>query len=222
MIDNALDYEGLKHYNGKSKEYIDNSDALLKQTIGVSYISKNLIPFPYYDTKTEASGVTFSVDEYGRVTLNGTSTAAIYFYLIDNKVFENALVLPNDNFILTGCPSGGSNSTYRLGIIKNVNGTRTAYKNDYGSGVTFPTVNDGNTRYDVTIYIAKGVTLNNVVFEPMLRLASIKDSTFEPYTPSLKTLIDSNVKDVMVGASSTANGNDGLVPAPNKGEQNKF
>ena len=162
----------------------------MRQTVGLMNDNTNLIPFPYYDTRTEVDGVTFDIDSEGRITLNGTATKGIYFYLMD-KTYDTATELPdNEKFIISGCPSGGSANTYKLSIVKNVNGTRTSLVDDYGNGAEFTAVNDGSTKYDATINIKSGTVLENVVFEPMIRLARIKDNTFKPYMPNLIALIN--------------------------------
>ena len=67
-------------------------------------------------------------------------------------------------YTLTGCPSGGSSSTYRLRARASVSGDF----NDYGSGVTF-TPNSSNN-YLFEILIKSGATVSNKTFYPMLRL----------------------------------------------------
>lgn len=118
------------------------------------------------------SGVTFTINDDKSITVNGTATAQISF-LISRKVG-----LGIGNYILTGCPSGGSQNTFYL----------TAYASsawlkspDFGSGCRI----ENKTVTHVVISIASGYTANNLKFYPMLRDADITDSTYEPYQPSL-------------------------------------
>ena len=121
---------------------------------------------------------TINTDSAGNVesiTANGTATATIYFRL------KSYFKLPVGEYICTGCPSGGGTSSYWMGIYAD----GAAWKgNDTGSGRTFTVNTDyipqNNDR--VEIGIASGVTVNNMVFKPMIRLSSVSDATFAPYS----------------------------------------
>ena len=115
------------------------------------------------------SGVTFTVDKAaGTVTANGTATAAVWFTLYNAS-------LPSGNYTLNGCPSGGSLGTYSL-VLNYDESSHQAV--DTGEGNTFST---NATEVRLVIRLAGGATLSNLVFKPMIRDASIKDNTFEPY-----------------------------------------
>lgn len=79
--------------------------------------------------------------------------------------------MPIGNFVLNGTVNGSSNSYY---IYLSGKG------GDFGNGYAF--ADDGSTLRSITINIEKGITVNNVRFYPMIRLASITDPTYEPYT----------------------------------------
>lgn len=143
--------------------------AVNKTTLGTQ--CKNLLKNNAV-TKT-VNGVTFTVNDDKSITVNGTATAQISF-MINNKVG-----LGIGNYILTGCPSGGSWNTFYL----------TAYASsawlsapDFGSGCRI----ENKTVTQVIISIASGYTANNLKFYPMLRYADILDDTYEPYQPSLQ------------------------------------
>ena len=78
--------------------------------------SKNLIPFPYYNTKMEKNGLTFSVDNDGTIIIEGKPTALTNFELVDHKNFalckgEYYVSMDSDaekNILLI---SGGAGST---------------------------------------------------------------------------------------------------------------
>jgi hypothetical protein len=76
-----------------------------------------------------ANGITFTVNTDGTFTANGTATATA---LLQLNVFSN-LNLQNGNYILSGCPEGGSANTYRLDITRSPGSSI----NDIGSGVLF-------------------------------------------------------------------------------------
>ena len=80
-------------------------------------------------------------------------------------------------YTLTGCPSNGSFDGYRLSNF----GSNTVDVNDYGSGGTITVSNDES--YTFMIYVKNsGTVLSGKTFYPMLRLSTVTDSTFAPYT----------------------------------------
>ena len=78
----------------------------------------------------------------------------------------------HEDCILTGCPAGGSSSTYELQLADNGRVRR-----DYGEGVSL-TPNDGKPE-SIYIVIREGQTVENLTFYPMIRLATDLDSTYE-------------------------------------------
>lgn len=124
------------------------------------------------------SGITFTVltdanDNVTGIRANGTATAEATFYQINNT----KLPLASGQYIFNGCPSGGGDTTYRM-QIRNAQ----TWMGESGSGRTF-TYDASTTDTDlVRIDILNGAVCNNVVFKPMIRLASDTDATFEPYT----------------------------------------
>lgn len=165
--ESASDYEKAAVTDEKFAA-VKNDIALNRTTLGMQ--CKNLLKNNAV-TKT-VNGVTFTVNDDKSITVNGTATAQISFR-ISNKVG-----LGIGNYILTGCPSGGSWNTFYL----------TAYASsawlkspDFGSGCKI----ENKTVTQVVISIASGYTANNLKFYPMLRYADITDDTYEPYQPSL-------------------------------------
>lgn len=141
--------------------------------------AKNLIPYPH-DAKTETkAGITFTENADGSITVNGTATDTAR-HLVTSKQFK-----AGEKYILSGCPSGGAHSS---------NGTYTLYTqaiNNYddGEGVEF-TWNASIT--GITIAVFTGVTVDNLTFYPMLRLASDTDNTFQPYAKTNQQLTAEN------------------------------
>lgn len=118
------------------------------------------------------NGVTFTVNADGTVTVNGTATANTYFAFYGT--LSNAIDVPDGDYILSGCPSGGSTTTY---YIQANNGS---WRNDTGNGVAITST--GQNIKQCAIAVKSGTTVNNLVFRPMLRLATEADATFEPYS----------------------------------------
>lgn len=126
---------------------------------------KNLYDSSFFTTRTQ-SGVTITNNGDGSFTLNGTASQDVFFDIFNNSSVSE---LPSNTYRLTGCPSGGGyNSFYMY--------TRPSYGNDMGSGVTFT-----NSVIGGSLLIKSGYTCNNLVFRPMLRVASNGDDTFAPY-----------------------------------------
>ena len=155
--------------------------------IGIEGCGKNLLPMVLANIKSEntdgtwngnvysQSGLTFEVktDSTNNVIgilVKGTATTTVYFSC------DSLFTLPNGSYIKSGCPSGGSGSTYFIGGSNSGN-------NDTGSGATF-TSSGANTRFVIVINNGYAIATNGLLFQPMCRLASISDSSFAPYTPS--------------------------------------
>lgn len=116
---------------------------------------KNLLPD--VATNESYSGVTIAVNEDGSLTINGTATATVY-YAPYRFTFKKGV-----SYIMSGCPSGGSASTYFM-YINNLGGVR-----DYGNGVEVNLQDDFTS--DVGFCIHAGTTINNLTFKPMVRLS---------------------------------------------------
>lgn len=129
------------------------------------------------------NGVTFTVNNDQTVSLSGTATATTTFLVVDNAT-SNAI--PNGNYVLTGCPSGGGSTTYDLRWYLYSSG-KSAY--DQGSGASVNKTGN-TTSSNIAILIRSGVNTDGLIFRPMLRRAEITDSTFAPYAPTNRELYE--------------------------------
>lgn len=149
--------------------------------------AKNLLP--NNATNQTVNGVTFTVNDDGSITANGTASA--------NTGFTIALDIDARGMILSGCPAGGSRSTYSLQYTNYVDESFA----DEGNGITIPlSTNTGLWR--VAIWITAQSIVNNLVFKPMIRPASITDDTYVPYsmtnremTPYVQSISNPNLLD---------------------------
>lgn len=128
--------------------------------------SKNLIPYPYPDTSNTNNGVTFTVNGDGSITANGTATGGMATFNLLLTAQNPAL---GETYTLSGCPAGGSDSTYRLRFL---NGGIS----DTGSGNTFVLQHTSMLK----IQVFEGTTVNNLIFKPQLERGS-EQTAFEPY-----------------------------------------
>lgn len=129
------------------------------------------------------NGITFTVltdanDNVMGIRANGTATAETTFY----QIYNTKLPIASGQYVINGCPSGGSDTTYRMQLR---NGQE--WFGETGSGRTF-TYDASTSGTDlVRISILQGVVCNNVVFKPMIRLASDTDDSYEPYNGNTYT-----------------------------------
>lgn len=143
--------------------------------INTTVTSRNLLPSDVLFPET-VSGVTFTPNmdypptrEHGIITADGTATADVELMIAEG------LQLAEGEYILTGCPTQ-TFYNYWLGIYKNgeVVGT------DVGEGFRF-VVHSGES-ISVGLFISSGQELINVKFEPMIRVGTDTDPTYEPYS----------------------------------------
>lgn len=123
---------------------------------------------PTAPTRT-INGVTFTNNGDGTYTINGTASELTYYPL--SEQFTNFVL--SRKYKIVGCPQGGSENTYSLYDDKN------PAKRDTGDGVVYTPTNQPK----LYIRIFTGVTVNNLLFKPMLTtdLSATYDD-FVPYT----------------------------------------
>lgn len=144
-------------------------------TVTVTRCRKNLIPYPYTDTTKTLNGITFTVNSDGSVTVSGTATAQAYFKL------QPSFSLKKGQYFLSGCPAGGSGGTYSLYLSTS---DYVFYKADIGNGISINAEDDKTVL--ITINIANGTTVDNLVFKPQLELGSTA-TAYEPYQGQIYT-----------------------------------
>ena len=140
-----------------------------------------------------SNGITFTHMSLGVWDAAGTcdtSTASVEFSYTPTK---------SGSYVLSGCPTGGSSSTYELEIQ-----TTEVLARDYGTGVKVQL--SAETEYTVKILVRLGTTVSNIKFYPMICTEldwnlSHKYQTFaEPngtLTAGLVDVVDSNAKNIL-------------------------
>lgn len=123
---------------------------------------------------TTTNGITCTNNGDGTFTINGTAA--------DNTVFTLAYVGRMSGYKLIGCPTNNSGSY--LAILRGSDDAWTDVISDGGDGAEISSLN--TTRNPVVIAIEQGLTINNVVFKPMITndLSATYDD-FIPYDNSL-------------------------------------
>ena len=132
----------------------------------------NLLIPPATQTK---NGITFTVNDDNSITVNGTAKANASINFV-NSSGSTMLSFEAGTYKLTGCPEGGSNTTYRMGM--NLNGDNF----DAGDGAIITTSEDVTNKV-VWLIVYKGTTVSNLTFYPML-IKGTEDKPYEPYGAS--------------------------------------
>lgn len=115
---------------------------------------------------TTINGITMVNNGDGTYTVNGTATDDFDIALAPYTAKQNIY------YTLSGCPSGGSKTTYYL--------DPRGYEYDTGRGITIINQNEDFSNY-IRIVIKKDVTVNNLLFKPMFNEGQTAQP-FEPYT----------------------------------------
>jgi hypothetical protein len=145
------------------------------------------------------NGVTFTVNADGSVTVNGTASAIAFFPIVPN----NTMTIKKGSYILSaGDGIIGNYSKYGLYI-------------NTASGDIANTRAEENTHFALSadiliteckIFVTSGTTVSNLVFKPMIRLASDPDDTYVPHAMTNRELTEKkiNIADLktVVSASS--------------------
>ena len=192
----AAAFEGAKygHVAGDIVTFRGDGSPLRALTVGVEPVQdlhgydypwpagggKNKLIYPYGYTTYETNGCTCKVQSDGTVTFSGTPSANALFNIKQRTQSTGgyAQFLPEGNYILNGCPTGGNTTTYQISVIDS---TGTAIAVDRGSGASF-SVPEGGMNVGVQLFVASGYNPNSLKMSPMIRLASVIDPTFAPYS----------------------------------------
>lgn len=138
--------------------------------------AKNLLK-PNLTTRT-LNGITFTLNDDGSVTLNGTATT--------NASINNGYVayLKAGTYKVSGAPSASTGAFLRLASGE----TGATYIASVNDEYTLTVAQDGY--YTVGPFVNNGRTVNNLTCYPMIRDASITDDTYVPYRMDIAMLTE--------------------------------
>lgn len=127
------------------------------------YGCKNLIPYPYANTTKTESGVTFTDNGDGSITVNGTATAVIYYHILRQTGFalSPGKYYFSDNTTNTAAPRFLAQARKITGNGSYAQSTVT------GAGI----LNLSSIDYDIiwcAMTIPKGTTVDNVTYRPQI------------------------------------------------------
>ena len=154
--------------------------------------AKNLLNFPYYETTHSENGVDWTVYSDGTVMANGKAVGGYSSLTLRANGDKITCFQEGETYVLTGCPSGGGLSTYGIRIYcRDSSNTNLTNSFDTGEGVSFTVPKNSGYDHDYGfIRVYEGATVDNLIFKPMVRLASDTDTTHRPYTMTNKELTD--------------------------------
>lgn len=136
----------------------------------------NLIPFPYNMSDKTGTGITYTTDNNGVLTVNGTASGVNSLFLTRREgMTGNKMLLNAGSYKATG----GLSSGICLLIGETVDGSYSQIGKDTGGGVLFTLTKDTYVQISVDV----SVNVSNQKVYPMLRKADIEDSTYRPYNP---------------------------------------
>lgn len=111
-----------------------------------------------YNPSQTKNGVTFTKNDDGTFTANGTATANIDYRGVSYNAKEN--IVAGRKYLMRGCPAGGSEDTYYMRLIY------LGY--DYGNGLIAEVTDSGAAYYDIQIIVKAGTVCDNLIFKPQL------------------------------------------------------
>lgn len=171
---------------------VEEQSILNRQTLGTE--CKNLLENTA--TTVTRTGITFTVNDDGSVTANGTATALTTLTINAYQVVEQGA------YKCSGAINGATDTFFML---------FTTYDKDNATAISESTTQtndaisldvDGDAdSIRAVIQIKLGATVDNVTFYPMIRDARISDATYVPYQPSVAKQLN-NKLDVTASAAS--------------------
>lgn len=147
----------------------------------LTIVNENLIPYPYYNTTQTVNGVTFTDNGDGTITVNGTATKDISYYI---KNFNDLEIDDNIKYTISGSPNESSAGKYCLSArVYKEGDVPSLSSGDIIRVSQAGTVVKGYKYIAPYITVWKGATLNNIIFKPMLEYGTVM-STYKPYSMS--------------------------------------
>ena len=142
------------------------------------YMNSNKNLLKINDTSKTINGITFTENSDGSIHAEGTATDLAYYGT--NTLLP---ILPSQRYRLSGCPEGGSLSSYYISImLKNESGSGIGSFADIGDGLFGDFIAPDSARYMYAqILILSGTTIN-ATFYPQLELGS-EITSYKEYEP---------------------------------------
>lgn len=160
-----------------------NGVSPIEHILGVKVRSKNLIPYPYIENRTQPiNGITWTLNSDGSITANGTATGNSTYWLTRKSLIPGQTYTLSSGLSVpvTGCtsvanyyPKGSTNYQTWLSALTSKTGV-------------FPSDGDRLACYCL---VTQGTTVENVVFKPQIE----EGSTATAYTLNISDFSTVNV-----------------------------
>ena len=177
------------------------SDGVLKvvSDLEVTVGNQNILPNTINRTSDNpivGDGLTAYKNPDGSIRIYGTATKTSSIWI------NQTLKIPKGNYTLSGCPSGGSNTTYRLICNYRKDGVDSTWLIDTGNGATAELTTDMDTvRCAITIF--NGATVD-LTFYPQLEYASTKSEYAKCANETVSTNTEISVDGIKTIFANTA------------------
>lgn len=148
-------------------------------------------------TTQTVSGITFTKNSDGSISVSGTAGASIEFdiFRVDGSI-ANSEFIANGKYRLVGCPSSSNDYSLKLRI------DGTSMGKDSGNGLTY-TCPSFSTLFKVFIAIENGTVITTpLVFKPMI--TTDLNATYADYVPFAKTNRELSEKEYAFFTPSTS------------------
>lgn len=180
----------VRHIEGKAKPYRKsrakkagatvtiNGVAPIQGALDVQVTSKNLLPKATAANAT-INGVTFTINEDGTITANGTATGDITYNLYGGWMPHTCQA---SYYWFSCCPVNGSRTTYRVNFAaRGANGTKIIDDLETGAGFAVAATAMPIAEVYCTLRIAPNTVCDNLTFKPQLELGA----TATAYAPHI-------------------------------------
>lgn len=141
----------------------ENNISLLNQYAG----GKN--KFNIDSATINASDASYTKNSDGTINVTKSTNT------VGQVAMTQAFLGETGTYIISGCPSGGSSTTYEM-LIQSGN---TVLARDYGEGASVSLTN--GTNYQFKVVVRESQTLSNKLFKPMI---SVEGGDYQPYAMS--------------------------------------
>ena len=132
---------------------------------------------------SSATGLVYNLNSNGTYSLSGTTTSQANI-----SALCTLADLPSEFVGKSVILSGAVDAAIRLSVYNG--STQTAYT-DTGSGIEFEVAAEMiSNPYTVRLLVNSGTDCSGKILKPMVRLASITDSSFYPYAPTNRELFE--------------------------------
>lgn len=137
-------------------------------------------------------GITYTINNDGTISASGTATALA---VLDIETTDTGLPKKSGNYILSdGLETHSADQYTTLTIVDNNDVVHYEYACTKDGDNDAFTIDASNIKkMYLAVCVGNGATVSNLIFKPMVRLASIKDDTFETYSKTNQELTADSV-----------------------------